>query len=99
MERIDQDNPPAPWEYFELIGGTSTGGLIAIMLGRMRMTVRECEAAYRKLSHVFTQVRGDSVTYRFDHRAFENAIKVMLVDHGMDSECLLKDTSVAACKT
>ncbi|KAJ5995750.1 hypothetical protein N7481_002727 [Penicillium waksmanii] len=99
MERIDQGNPPAPCEYFELIGGTSTGGLIAIMLGRMRMTIRECETAYMKLSHVFTQVRGDSNTCQFDHRAFEHAIKVMLAEHGMDSECLLKDTSAAACRT
>lgn len=28
---------PRPCDYFELICGTSTGGLIAIMLGRLRM--------------------------------------------------------------
>ena len=26
-----------PWQYFDLICGTSTGGLLAIMLGRLRM--------------------------------------------------------------
>ena len=29
--------PPKPCEYFELIGGTSTEGLIAIMLGSLGM--------------------------------------------------------------
>jgi patatin-like phospholipase/acyl hydrolase len=29
--------PPLPCEYFDLICGTSTGGVIAIMLGRLRM--------------------------------------------------------------
>ena len=29
--------PTLPCQYFELICGTSTGGLIAIMLGRLRM--------------------------------------------------------------
>jgi patatin-like phospholipase/acyl hydrolase len=34
----DDDKPPLPCEYFDLICGTSTpGGLIAIMLGRLRM--------------------------------------------------------------
>lgn len=31
------DTPPLPCEVFDLICGTSTGGLIAIMLGRLRM--------------------------------------------------------------
>lgn len=31
-----------PCDYFDLIGGTSTGGLIAIMLARLRMSVDEC---------------------------------------------------------
>ncbi|KAG8950942.1 hypothetical protein FRC04_007006 [Tulasnella sp. 424] len=39
-----------PCEWFDLIGGTSTGGLIAIMLGRLRMTIPECIAAYRELA-------------------------------------------------
>lgn len=41
MEEIGRGpgNPdnPLPCHYFDLMGGTSTGGLIAIMLGRLRM--------------------------------------------------------------
>ena len=35
--RMEVDETPRPCEYFDLIGGTSTGGLIAIMLGLLRM--------------------------------------------------------------
>ena len=51
---------PKPCDYFDLIGGTSTGGLIAIMLGRLKMTVDECIDAYITLAHeVFSQPRLD----------------------------------------
>ncbi|KAL1976590.1 hypothetical protein VTN31DRAFT_2872 [Thermomyces dupontii] len=53
MEKIRDENGldhvPRPCEHFDLIGGTSTGGIIAIMLGRLRMTVDECIRAYRDL--------------------------------------------------
>ena len=39
-----------PCDYFDLLGGTSTGGLLAIMLGRLQMDARSCIVAYRDLS-------------------------------------------------
>ena len=50
MEGINANNPPRPSDVFDLICGTSTGGLIAIMLGRLRMTVKEAIDAYIELS-------------------------------------------------
>jgi hypothetical protein len=35
MYLVDQTNPPKPCAVFDIIAGTSTGGLIAIMLGRL----------------------------------------------------------------
>ncbi|KAI8936055.1 hypothetical protein NX059_007556 [Plenodomus lindquistii] len=59
MKRVDPQKPPKPCDYFDLICGTSTGGLIAIMLGRLGMDVEECIKVYQDLSSkVFTPKRG-----------------------------------------
>lgn len=41
---------PRPCEIFNLIGGTSTGGLLAIMLGRLQMDLVSCRQAYCDMS-------------------------------------------------
>ncbi|KAK5716359.1 hypothetical protein LTR17_016402 [Elasticomyces elasticus] len=40
---------PRPCDVFDLITGTSTGGLIAVMLGRLHMTIDECIAEYENV--------------------------------------------------
>ncbi|KAH7304220.1 acyl transferase/acyl hydrolase/lysophospholipase [Rhexocercosporidium sp. MPI-PUGE-AT-0058] len=88
----DPRNPAKPCEYFDMIGGTSTGGLIAIMLGRLHMSVDECLAAYRKLSDEVFQAKHYAAapwwTFpwnwelkgRFDTEALERAIKSLVVE-------------------
>ncbi|KAH6869006.1 hypothetical protein B0T10DRAFT_419051 [Thelonectria olida] len=49
MATIDPDSPPKPCECFDMINGTGAGDLVAIMLGRLRLTVEECIAAYTSL--------------------------------------------------
>ncbi|KAK4032049.1 FabD/lysophospholipase-like protein [Parachaetomium inaequale] len=64
MAAVDPNAPLKPCNYFDIIGGTSTGGLIAIMLGRLRMTVDECIDAYTSLSDkVFEKKSYRSLAY------------------------------------
>ncbi|KAF8244379.1 FabD/lysophospholipase-like protein, partial [Wilcoxina mikolae CBS 423.85] len=43
-------NDTLPSEYFDLIAGTSTGGIIAILLGRLHLSVDECIDLYKNLA-------------------------------------------------
>jgi len=87
-----------------MIGGTSTGGLIAIMLGQLGMTVNECIAEYKALSpSIFTKIHRMKVGVRFqgkldlvikdrfDHNAIETGIRALLKKRGIDPESLFKE--------
>ncbi|KAH7034886.1 uncharacterized protein B0I36DRAFT_317159 [Microdochium trichocladiopsis] len=54
MKRIQKERNlaeiPRPCALFDLIGGISTGGLVSIMLGRLRMTTTEAIAAYHEFA-------------------------------------------------
>ncbi|EXV03237.1 ankyrin repeat protein [Metarhizium robertsii] len=43
-----------PWQVFDLIGGSGVGGLLAIMLGRLRMSVQQCISGYSNLSQILS---------------------------------------------
>ncbi|KAH7124926.1 hypothetical protein B0J13DRAFT_628227 [Dactylonectria estremocensis] len=104
MSTIDPDSPPKPCDYFDMIGGTSTGGLIAIMLGRLRMTIDECITAYTSLSDKVFEKKSHRVKIngqfqgRFDTAALEQAVKQILVDNGHGEDALLQDPPNTACK-
>ncbi|KAH6974923.1 hypothetical protein EDB80DRAFT_881846 [Ilyonectria destructans] len=104
MSTIDPDSPPKPCDYFDMIGGTSTGGLIAIMLGRLRMTIDECITAYTSLSDKVFEKKSHRVKIngqfqgRFDTAALEQAVKQILVDNGHGEDALIQDPSKTACK-
>ena len=79
-DEVPQPQPPfQPCDYFDYVFGTSTGGLIAIMLGRLRMGVDEALDAYRSLAgKVFAKPRWLSffgiARDMYDHHELKLAI-------------------------
>jgi Patatin-like phospholipase len=64
MATVNPESTAKPCEYFDMIGGTSTGGLIAIMLGRLRMTVDDCIDACTLLSDKVFKKKSQRVTVK-----------------------------------
>ena len=99
-----------PWQEFDMIGGTSTGGIIANMLGRLRMSLDECEEAYKTLSKkIFSATAHGSANPRrmydflkangkFDERPLEESIRDTLWGRNLAENELLQERDSEACK-
>ncbi|KIW32267.1 uncharacterized protein PV07_03827 [Cladophialophora immunda] len=113
LERImaefnkDRTIPLQPYQVFSMIGGTSTGGLIALMLGRLRMTIDEVKEAYIDISQeAFRSSRYpfdprrilDFFTFRarFSGKALTKAIKETISRSGNSPECRLLEYRATA---
>ncbi|KAB8346175.1 hypothetical protein FH972_023221 [Carpinus fangiana] len=77
---------PKPCDHFDLIVGTGTGGLIAIMLGRLRMDLDTCKDVYvRMTKKVFeTDKTIAGIPYRstlFKASKLEEAIRDCVREH------------------
>jgi hypothetical protein len=71
------ENDLLPCHYFDFMYGTSTGGLIATMLGRLRMSVPQCLAIYRKVGNDLFGKRRSKIPLatKYDHRPLETAVR------------------------
>ncbi|GAB7365824.1 hypothetical protein MBLNU230_g7156t1 [Neophaeotheca triangularis] len=77
---------PKPCEHFDLIAGTGTGGLIAIMLGRLRLDIDTCKDVYVRMTRrVFeTDKTFAGIPYRstlFKASKLEEAIRECVREH------------------
>ncbi|OTB15577.1 hypothetical protein K445DRAFT_366768 [Daldinia sp. EC12] len=75
---------PRPCDYFDLMGGTSTGGLVAILLSRFKMTTTEAIEVYYDFSgKIFSKknrkgLLSKIVGHPFHERPLEKIIKDMV---------------------
>jgi calcium-independent phospholipase A2-gamma len=96
-----------PCQFFDMIAGTSTGGLIAIMLGCLNMSVDECIQAYielmgtifKKRHSVPFNVIDGKVRPRYSTQGLEQAIKGIITGKGLAEDALLRRETPPKCRT
>lgn len=77
---------PKPCQHFDLIVGTGTGGLIALMLGRLRLDLETCKELYVRLTRMVfeTDKTIAGIPYRstlFKASRLEDAIRQCVREH------------------
>ncbi|CAE7067064.1 unnamed protein product [Rhizoctonia solani] len=106
--------PIIPADFFDLIIGTSTGGIMALLFGRLRMSVDEVLDMYQTLSkqvfhtgristafHSCATLLKDGVPSMYDESKLEKLIKQTIAKRikDQDAEALLEDLSPDSCRT
>ena len=87
-----------PADYFDLMGGVGFGGLVALLLGRLRMTTSQ---AMEELAAIGTEIfpKGSGVVSPDVNMArLRQAIESMLERHGHSVDMKLCDRSDHRCK-
>lgn len=76
-ERNFDEQELLPCHYFDFMYGTSTGGLIATMLGRLRMSVPQCLEIYRDVGNDLFGKRRSRIplSTKYHHKPLEEAVK------------------------
>lgn len=97
-----------PYHYFDYIAGTSTGGLNAIMLGRLRMSVEECLNGYADMaSRVFGKPRIASYRFsplfwfcaKYSGNRLRDVVKDVVDEHLCNQEGYMLAMNKEMCRT
>ena len=80
---------PKPCDHFDLIVGTGTGGLIALMLGRLRLDLETCKEVYVRMTRMVFETDKTIAGIPYRHTLFkasrlEGAIRQCVREHTVD---------------
>lgn len=88
---------PLPCEYFDIIAGSGTGGFIALLLGRLRLSIENALECYvRVVDHVFAQIKAGG---NFKVTPFEKVLKEISNRFGEGEDTPILDSHSFPCKT
>lgn len=87
-QELGDEDDLLPCHYFDFMYGTSTGGLIAVMLGRLRMRIEECLEAYRMVGEKLFGHRRSVIPLatKYAHSPLEKAVQEIVGTHCHEHE-------------
>ncbi|KAF2007691.1 FabD/lysophospholipase-like protein [Amniculicola lignicola CBS 123094] len=82
-EREFNEDELLPCHYFDYMYGTSTGGLISVLLARLRMTIPQCLELYREVGNdLFGHRRNPlPLATKYHHKPLEKAVRRIVKEH------------------
>ncbi|KAG5634733.1 hypothetical protein H0H81_000956 [Sphagnurus paluster] len=96
----DLPSIPRPCDYFDLIGGVGTGGIIVLMLGRLQMPIDQAIQEYVTLTkRVFSQKKLGCSNQVFKATQLVSAIRHVIESAGLSSDILMRVEDQPHCFT
>ncbi|KAL1668222.1 acyl transferase/acyl hydrolase/lysophospholipase [Schizophyllum commune] len=88
---------PLPCERFDIIAGSGTGGLIALLLGRLRFSIdRAIECYVRVVEHALMEIKSGGI---YKASSLEKVLKEICGRYGEGEETSLLEQDPILCKT
>ncbi|KNZ82011.1 Nephrocystin-3, partial [Termitomyces sp. J132] len=93
MHLENTQSMPKPCDYFDIIGGVGTGGVIALMLGRLGMTIDQAINEYASFSkNVYSNVKTWSTSQeKFKASIFVSEMEKILISAGFPIDISMQD--------
>ncbi|KAG5720181.1 Nephrocystin-3 [Termitomyces sp. T112] len=93
MHLENSQSMPKPCDYFDIIGGVGTGGVIALMLGRLGMTIDQAINEYASFSkNVYSNVKTWSTSQeKFKASIFVSEMEKVLISAGFPIDISMQD--------
>lgn len=94
--------PPRPCDVFDLIVGSGTGGVSALLLGRLHLSVDEAIDAYLAMTSIFTRssfllpLARQSESIR--GRMIESQLRALIVTYLHEPDALIFDSTQSRCR-
>ncbi|KAG6880092.1 hypothetical protein C0992_006366 [Termitomyces sp. T32_za158] len=100
MRLENLESLPKPCEYFDMIGGAGTGGVIALMLGRLRMPIDLAIEQYVLFCQkVFSDVKKSSLAEKFKATPFEDGMRDILQSAKFPPDVLMQEDDPVCRRT